>query len=358
MRDQGPGFSDSMQRMNISHRSEGLTYNADKVIDRGTFGVVYQATIPETGETVAIKKVLQDRRYKNRELQIMKELRHPNVITLKHAFYTTGTSQDQLYLNVVMDFMPDTVWRVVKQYSRARTQMPLLLVKVFAYQLMRGIGYVHQMGICHRDIKPQNVLIDPTKGTLKICDFGSAKKLVRGEPNVSYICSRYYRAPELIFGATEYGPMIDIWSNGCVIAEMLLGQPIFPGENSTDQLVEIIKVLGTPTREQILSMNPSYTEFKFPSIQAVPWPRFFRSKAPSDAIDFIASLLVYVPEMRPKAYDSLQHVFFEELRDPATRLPSGEKLTGLFQWTEEEIKFMDAGLRARLTPEWVSREVR
>jgi serine/threonine protein kinase len=84
---------------------------------------------------------------------------------------------------------------------------------------------------------------------LKLCDFGSAKRIIRGEANVSYICSRYYRAPELIFGATDYGQHIDVWSLGCVIAELLLGQPLFPGESGVDQLVEIIKVLGTPTRE-------------------------------------------------------------------------------------------------------------
>lgn len=91
--------------------------------------------------------------------------------------------------------------------------------------------------------------MDPSTHTLKICDFGSAKKLIKGEPNVSYICSRYYRAPELIFGCTEYTNIIDVWSVGCVIAELLMGQPIFPGESGVDQLVEIIKVLGTPTKE-------------------------------------------------------------------------------------------------------------
>lgn len=85
------------------------------------------------------------------------------------------------------------------------------------------MAYIHALGICHRDIKPQNLLVDPTNHVLKICDFGSAKKLLKGEVNVSYICSRYYRAPELIFGATEYNNAIDVWSVGCVIAELLLG---------------------------------------------------------------------------------------------------------------------------------------
>ena len=99
----------------------------------------------------------------------------------------------------------------------------------------------------------------------RLCDFGCSKVLVKGQPNVSYICSRYYRAPELIFGATDYTTAIDVWSAGCVMAELLLGQPIFPGDSGVDQLVEIIKVLGTPTRVQIEAMNPNYTDFKFTS---------------------------------------------------------------------------------------------
>jgi glycogen synthase kinase 3 beta len=94
-------------------------------------------------------------------------------------------------------------------------------------------------------------LCDTNTHVLKLCDFGSAKQLVAGEPNVSYICSRYYRAPELIFGNSNYTTSIDVWSVGCVIAELMLGQPIFPGESGVDQLVEIIKILGTPSKEQI-----------------------------------------------------------------------------------------------------------
>lgn len=101
----------------------------------------------------------------------------------------------------------------------------------------------------------------------------SAKILVAGEPNVSYICSRYYRAPELIFGATSYTTSIDIWSAGCVMGEFLLGQPLFPGESGIDQLVEIIKILGTPSKEEIAKMNPQYVDHKFPQIKPHPFSK-------------------------------------------------------------------------------------
>jgi glycogen synthase kinase 3 beta len=135
------------------------------------------------------------------------------------------------------------------------------------YQLFRSLAYSHTLGICHRDIKPQNLLVNPITGELKLCDFGSAKMLVEGGMNVAYICSRYYRAPELIFGACQYTFSIDIWSSACVMGELLLGQPLFPGESGIDQLVEIIKVLGTPTKEEVLVMNPNYKEHKFPTIK-------------------------------------------------------------------------------------------
>lgn len=136
--------------------------------------------------------------------------------------------------------------------------MPDILVKLYAYQLLRSVGYISQKDICHRDIKPHNILVNPITNRLILCDFGSAKRLIKGEPNIAYICSRCYRAPELIFGATEYSSQIDVWSAGCCIAELFNGEPLFLGESAVDQLVEIIKVLGTPSKEQVLQMNSSY----------------------------------------------------------------------------------------------------
>jgi len=199
--------------------------------------------------------------------------------------------------------------------------------------MLRSIAYIHALGICHRDIKPQNVLVDTSTHTLKLCDFGSAKQLIPGEVNVAYICSRYYRAPELIFGNPNYTTQIDVWSVGCVIAELMLGQPIFPGESGVDQLVEIIKVLGTPTKEQILAMNPEYREYKFPNIKPLPWEKVFR-KSPKEAIEFVQKLLVYDPAVRPRPLQALADPYFNELRDQSTRLPNGQPLPDLFNFTQ------------------------
>jgi len=158
---------------------------------------------------------------------------------------------------------------------------------------------------------------------------------------VSYICSRYYRAPELIFGSTIYNSSIDVWSVGCVLAELLLGQPLYPGESGVDQLVEIIKVLGTPTREEIQAMNPTYTEYNFPQIKGHPWSKVFRSRdrpTPPEAIDLVSKLLQYTPTLRLTPLEACAHPFFDELRESSTALPNGKPLPPIFNFTEQELK--------------------
>jgi len=330
-------------------RSTEVSYTDTKVIGNGSFGVVYQAKLCETGEMVAIKKVLQDKRFKNRELQIMRRLEHCNIVKLMYFFYTSGEKKDEIYLNLVLEFIPETVYKVARQYSKSKQTIPAMFIKLYMYQLFRSLAYIHSQGICHRDIKPQNLLLDPDSGILKLCDFGSAKHLVRGEPNVSYICSRYYRAPELIFGATDYTTNIDVWSAGCVFAELMLGQPIFPGDSGVDQLVEIIKVLGTPTREQIKEMNPNYTEFKFPQIKAHPWQKVFRARTSPEAIDLVSRLLEYTPSARITPLQACAHTFFDELREPGTKLPNGREMPPLFNFTEAELKIQPT-LNSQLIP--------
>nr|DAD21260.1 TPA_asm: hypothetical protein HUJ06_022723 [Nelumbo nucifera] len=155
-----------------------ISYMAERVVGTGSFGIVFQAKCLETGETVAIKKVLQDRRYKNRELQLMRSMDHPNVISLKHCFFST-TSKNELFLNLVMEYVPETLYRVLKHYSNVGQRMPLIYVKLYTYQIFRGLAYIHTVpGVCHRDVKPQNLLVDPLTHQVKLCDFGSAKILV------------------------------------------------------------------------------------------------------------------------------------------------------------------------------------
>ncbi|KAG6780145.1 hypothetical protein POTOM_012999 [Populus tomentosa] len=352
-----------------------VSYIAEHVVGTGSFGVVVQAKCRETGEIVAIKKVLQDKRYKNRELQIMQMLDHPNIVALKHCFFST-TDKEELYLNLVLEYVPETVHRIARTYSRSNQRMPLIYVKLYTYQekevIKARMRYVGRLPIyttalvsvtvtsslktyCFNS-KLSIIQVNPSTHQLKLCDFGSAKVLVKGEPNVSYICSRYYRAPELIFGATEYTTAIDIWSTGCVMAELLLGQPLFPGESGVDQLVEIIKVLGTPTREEIKCMNPNYTEFKFPQIKPHPWHKVFQKRLPPEAVDLVCRFFQYSPNLRCTALEACIHPFFDELRDPATRLPNGRPLPPLFNFKPQELSGIPTDIVNRLIPDYARKQ--
>jgi glycogen synthase kinase 3 beta len=344
-----------LKHLSTTHTRDSLTYNAVQIIGSGSFGVVYQASCIETDEIVAIKKVFQDRRYKNRELQILKELNHPNVIKIKQYFYTPAENGEDNYLNVVMDYYPETLSKIIRENYKNKTQLPMLLVKLYAYQIIKAIHYIHSVGICHRDIKPQNILIDPETSTIKICDFGSAKKLVKGDVNVAYICSRYYRAPELIFGSTEYTNAVDIWSVGCVIAELVINQPLFPGENSIDQLVEIIKVLGTPTKEQIHKINPLYKQYKFPFIKSYKWSEIFKDKLiPQSFIDLLKHLLIYEPEKRMKPLEALTHPFFDELREQETFQNNYSNIiNSIFYFTVEDYnQDTNGNIKKKIIPDW------
>ncbi|CAF1826770.1 unnamed protein product [Brassica oleracea] len=331
-----------------------ISYMAERVVGTGSFGIVFQ--VPMCLSTHC--------NHLNRELQLMRLMDHPNVVSLKHCFFST-TSRDELFLNLVMEYVPETLYRVLKHYTSSNQRMPIFYVKFYTYQIFRGLAYIHAApGVCHRDLKPQNLLVDPLTHQCKLCDFGSAKILVKGEANISYICSRYYRAPELIFGATEYTSSIDIWgpkrtapwSAGCVLAELLLGQPLFPGENSVDQLVEIIKVLGTPTREEIRCMNPNYTDFRFPQIKAHPWHKVFHKRMPPETIDLASRLLQYSPSLRCTALEACAHPFFSELREPNARLPNGRPLPPLFNF-KQELSGASLELIDRLIPEHVRRQM-
>lgn len=330
-------------------------------VGSGSFGTVYQAQLKTTGNIVAIKKVFQDRKYKNRELSILKQLNHINVIKLKDFFYTktdqlkednnTINMSEDVYLNVVMDFIPDTMSRVIRSFYKNKKEIPKETLRLFSYQLLRSIAYIHSIGICHRDIKPQNILVDIKNNIVKLCDFGSAKKLSQYENNVSYICSRYYRAPELIFNSSSYSNAVDVWSIGCVIIELVIGVPVFQGECSVDQLVEIIKMLGTPSKKDIIAMNSEYNDYKFPVIKCFTWKQILGkySNVDHNFLDLISKIMVYNPQNRYSAFEALAHSYFDSLRE----LKSLDSNLGnlLFYFSEEEIK--SAGnLINILIPSW------
>lgn len=350
------GRSETPHKLQFSQRS---------MVGHGSFGYVYQINLLPNNQKAAVKTVLQDKRFKNRELEIMKLIQHKNVVNLIAYYYKTN-EKDELYLHLILEFVPETLHTASHWYFSKHKSMPPLAIKLYSYQLLRSLNYIHSLGICHRDIKPQNLLIDPIKGVLKLCDFGSAKILKPTEPNVSYICSRYYRAPELIFGARNYTTKIDIWSAGCVIAEMVLGQPLFPGQSGIDQLVEIIKLLGTPSKDEIKSMNPNYMEHKFPSVRPIPLIKIFPNVEP-EMVNMFIKIFNYSPTKRITAAQSMIEPYFNLFREKEFQniiMPNfrGYKLINevhvpdLLDFSRRELS-LEPQLWDKLLPEWKRAEL-
>ena len=325
-------------------KQSDLVFPKDNEIGHGAFGKVLLAVVKTTGEKVAIKKVFQDRRYKNRELPIMLELHHPNIVELKSYYKTKAEnkSDDEFFLNCIMEYVPVTLSHLITQNRRKHTKFDPLIIKLFSFQMLKCIGYLHSLGICHRDIKPQNILIDPNDYTLKLCDFGCAKHLVKTESNIAYICSRFYRPPELVVGATRYTTQVDVWSMGCVIAELTINKPIFQGKSATDQLMEIIKILGTPTAEQIKIMGGKPINVdKLPKCNRKSWKEVFKEKITDKLyIDLVDKLIIYETEKRLKKYQDMCHPYLEKKKKKDIMLPNNKKLPEhLFQFKQCEILF-------------------
>ena len=329
---------------------ETSKYEWIKIIGQGTFGVVYKAQQKfDERKVVAIKKVFQDPKYSNREFKIVVELNHPNCIKVHRFFFSQENAKgNELYLNLVMDYIPDTLYKILRFYVKKNIPFPNALGKIYSYQMFRALSYIHNLGICHRDIKPQNILIDINNHKLVLCDFGSAKQLKPGDSSVAYICSRYYRAPELILGEESYGPEIDVWSMGCVIAEMFIGEPIFTGKNSKDQFVKIMTVLGTPTAEDVVAMNPNI-QTNLPQVKPLGLKRRFKNADPL-MLDLLSKVLLYNPKKRLKPFEILSHAYFDELRIQKLTI-NGRNVTDLFDFNPIEVG-QNQKLAASIVPQW------
>lgn len=188
------------------------------------------------------------------------------------------------------------------------------LIRTFSSQLFSGLAYLHSKSIVHRDIKPANLLVNMATKSLIICDLGTAKKFSTDQMSVSYVGSRFYRAPELLIGSRKYKAAIDIWSAGCVIAEMLLDCPLFQGNDNIDQLVEIIRVLGYPTKEDLDSFDSTDVipkKIKKLSSLAIILPM----KIDPDLFKLLESIFVYNPNHRPTARECLNSPYFSKYND-------------------------------------------
>ncbi|KAI8852507.1 kinase-like domain-containing protein [Chytridium lagenaria] len=236
----------------------------------------------------------------------MKELKHNNIVRLYDVIHTEKT------LTLIFEYM-DMDLKKFMDTQGSNGALPAHLCKTFMYQLLTGIAFCHENRVLHRDLKPQNLLINQ-KLELKLADFGLARAF--GIPVNTFsneVVTLWYRAPDVLLGSRNYSTSIDIWSAGCIMAEMYSGKPMFPGKTNEDQLQKIFKLLGTPTEATWphVSELPEYkkTFAFFP-------PQSLSAKLPmldSFALDLLTRMVQYQPHMRISARDALQHAYFADL---------------------------------------------
>lgn len=209
---------------------ELVKYKIKEIIGKGSFGVV--SRIECNNQIKSLKVVYHKHIFYNREIDILLETTHKNIIKLESYFYSMRTNKGK-FANIIMEYMPMSLEDILKNKTIEIDKI-ILLYK----QSLEGLEYLHSLNICHRDIKPSNILINE-KWELKICDLGSAKYMESNCFNTTYICSRYYRAPELLVDYKEYDKKIDIWSIGLVFAEFRTPGPIFKANTAKDVLNKI-----------------------------------------------------------------------------------------------------------------------
>ena len=291
-------------------------YDILEKIGEGTYGVVFKAREVESGRTIALKRI----RLENdegvpstaiREISLLKELRHNNIVRL----YDVVHADNLLFL--VFEFLDLDL----KSHMDGRRMVDggtgrpnLALIKLYLYQMVSGIAFCHAHRILHRDLKPQNLLICRESNALKLADFGLARAF--GLPVRAYtheVVTLWYRAPEILLGVQHYSTPVDIWSLGCIFAEMVNQRPLFPGNSETEEMMKIFQLLGTPdTRSwpglgELEHWNEDFPRFRAKSLaEAVP-------ELGADGVDLLAQMLRYEPASRITAREALQHPYFSDI---------------------------------------------
>ncbi|CAO2818086.1 unnamed protein product [Amaranthus hypochondriacus] len=324
-----PGVSGRGNRNMLQGCRSVFKYKKLNKISEGSYGIVYKARDEESGEIVALKKMkLGDQRegfpiYYLREINTLVSLNHPSIVNVREVVVDDSPDGfDSIYM--VMDHVEHDL----KALMQTRKQpFRYSEVKYFMLQLLEGVKYLHHNWVLHRDLKTSNLLVN-NKGELKICDFGMARQYGSPlNPYTALVVTLWYRAPELLLGATEYSTAVDMWSVGCIMAELLANKPLFDGKTEIEQLNKMFATLGTPNDK----IWPGFSQLpghKFNFIhqpynqlhKKFPRTSFTGAPALSDTgLDLLSRLLTYDPEKRITAEEALDHPWFKEVPLPNSR---------------------------------------
>ncbi|XP_047977926.1 cyclin-dependent kinase G-2-like isoform X2 [Salvia hispanica] len=295
-------------------------------IDEGTYGVVFRAKDKKTGEIVALKKVKMEKEREGfpltslREINILLSFDHPSIVDVKEV--VVGSNLDSIFM--VMEYMEHDLKALMETMKQPFSQSE---VKCLMLQLLEGVKYLHDNWVLHRDLKTSNLLLN-NRGELKICDFGLARQY--GSPLKPYthlVVTLWYRAPELLLGAKLYSTAIDMWSLGCIMAELLSKEPLFNGKTEVEQLDKIFKILGTPNEtiwpgfSELPGVKVNFVKHKYNLLRRkFPATSFTGSPVLSDAgFDLLNRLLTYDPDKRITAEEALNHDWFREVPLPKSK---------------------------------------
>ena len=306
-------------------------YEVLQIVGEGAYGMVMRCRMKGTGNFVAIKEFKisaedpdaeEVRKSSIREVKLLKFLQHENIVQYLDDFIVG----EKIFM--VMEFVPRNLLEVLEEYEYG---LPKHMTKKIIFQICKAISFIHSHGFIYRDIKPENLLIDEL-GNVKLCDFGFGRHLeASGEGGVltDYVATRWYRAPELLLGPpfeddggkvlrASYGPEIDIWAIGCLMAELIDGEPLFAGDTDIDQLEKIQKALGRITSKQMkmFLINPANAGYCFPfdneplETLKARYGRHLNSKEE----DFLVKMLKMDPEKRPTGEECLGHPYFADVK--------------------------------------------
>ncbi|KAJ8265538.1 hypothetical protein COCON_G00146370 [Conger conger] len=308
-------------------------YTTLKSVGSGAYGTVCSAIDQKTKEKVAIKKLyrpfqsLIHAKRAFRELRLLRHIQHDNVICLLNVFTPDSSLEKFQTFYMVMPFVAQDLGHIMK-----KRRLTDRIITYLFYQILRGLKYIHSAGIIHRDLKPNNLAVNENC-ELKILDFGLARQTE--SEMTGYVVTRWYRAPEVILNWMHYSQTVDVWSAACILAEMITGQVLFPGNDSIDQLKKILSLTGTPHSSLVQKMQSKDARSYIQSLPPQKKKNFKEvfSSMDRNAVELLESMLLLDPEERMTAEEGLAHPYLSEFHEPESE-PNSQPYDDSFESLE------------------------